>query len=458
MSADPKLLSLASWYRQPLHREWWLIALTPPLMLAITVLLLRSSAEDPEENLKVSRADVLKMQPQPIPAVENAALEYQKAFVLYVPFAGEWDYDPESLCDMTPGYFNRTDVQAWFKSNEPYFAQLEIALALKKCNWNLDYLQGFSLGLPHLGKMNEAARYLAARATQRAVNGDHIGAARDLAAIQTLAKHMESNRVLFCSLNQTACRATALETLQRIAIFNTPMRLEEIEAYRALCEIGPDPYIEMSTTIEHEMQLGLYELDRRANVGALMPFQVSNNYNLAYGSERSSYKDIFSRADACFRAGKLFDFSHAVSRLEGPVLQTKSIFSKINGVMAAQVVNAEQRRCAHAALSVLCFRAKHGRDPAVLSELVPEFLPEMPRGFFSPQELRLKIDPNEIKLLDRASVSKFKLPRGTLRIYAFGKNGQDDNGRNGNSIELIENSNADDSVFFVPPMKTEGAP
>ncbi len=64
-----------------------------------------------------------------------------------------------------------------------------------------------------------------------------------------------------------------------------------------------------------------------------------------------------------------------------------------------------------AAVALKRYRLKHGQWPAKLDELVPEFLPAVPRDWMDGRPLRYRLNPD-----------------GTYTLYSVGRDGQDDGG------------------------------
>ncbi len=83
------------------------------------------------------------------------------------------------------------------------------ASSLDRCDFEIEYEQGFNAVLPHLGKARQAARILRLDARAKLAAGDTPAAAADLAAMYRLAAHLTHDEVLISSLVSAAIAALA---------------------------------------------------------------------------------------------------------------------------------------------------------------------------------------------------------------------------------------------------------
>jgi hypothetical protein len=67
-------------------------------------------------------------------------------------------------------------------------------------DFGLDYTRGFELPLPHLGKLRNIGRLMAADAAVRLHDGDASGAAGEIASVYRIADHMPADEILISSL------------------------------------------------------------------------------------------------------------------------------------------------------------------------------------------------------------------------------------------------------------------
>src|SRR5690606_10361919 len=89
---------------------------------------------------------------------------------------------------------------------------------------------------------------------------------------------------------------------------------------------------------------------------------------------------------------------------------TASLFPSLVACTDAFGRSEAIRRCLDATLAARRYRLQHGQPPQRLTDLVPNFLPEVPLDPYSGQPLLMLVDAQ------------------TLTIYSVGRNRVDDNG------------------------------
>jgi hypothetical protein len=82
----------------------------------------------------------------------------------------------------------------------------------QRCDWGLDYEQGFELLLPHLQKARTLARLAALHARQRVEKGQTAEAADELADTLTLGRHAAPEGITIAVLVRYAIEGIAIET------------------------------------------------------------------------------------------------------------------------------------------------------------------------------------------------------------------------------------------------------
>ena len=471
MTDSNALQNLARWRLSNLHRGFWQFLFTPVLALAFAILMLRGDAEDPRKNHIESKKAVLALAPPPVPDAENAALNYRKAFAAFVGFMGPWNDDPENNLGREGAYFETPAVASFLSSNAAAFTLLEAATDQQRCNWNLDYSQGYLMNTSHYSGMRHCARMLSLRARMRAHSDDHLGAAEDLKRANTLARHLSGDRTLLNGLVAISIQAIVDAAMQSIVIHDTPKQDVEIHAYRNAMKFDTDPSVEFcriyesETLFQAEMTDSLATLDEEAASRATklgISIESAAVFRLIYGTERKTQQAIKEDVLKCARNGEWLSDSIDKDILrrnqKGPALFSMMTMPSFTRAQTAMTRVADSRRCIDSALAILQFRVEKARDPKSLDELVPEFLPAVPVDGFRHNPLAMLVDETEIELSHREGAPKQKLPPGSLRIYSFGRNGMNDQGRCEWSIESLDRSNPgkkawDDNVFFLPPNK-----
>jgi hypothetical protein len=101
-----------------------------------------------------------------------------------------------------------------------------------------------------------------------------------------------------------------------------------------------------------------------------------------------------------------------------------------------------ERRLAATALAICLYEADHGRRPARLADLVPDYLPAIPADPLSPDDRPICYLPND------------DLPR----LYSVGLNGVDDGGQYEFNRNDISRDSPDYPVFFLQGIPTPAPP
>ena len=107
----------------------------------------------------------------------------------------------------------------------------------------------------------------------------------------------------------------------------------------------------------------------------------------------------------------------------------------VSHIAERQTLAATNARLTRVALSLAAYKQEHGEFPSELSALVPKHLPALPRDAFTSAEFRYR-----------------RTPDGYL-LYSFGRNGQDDGGRD--QWDEDEQTFFDDVVIQFPPSPPE---
>jgi len=452
------------------HRFVWYALLGPGLALFVGLLLLRSTAEDPVRNLAISQAACLALAPPDVPSEQNAATDYKAAQAAKVAWvspttSSKYPSDhPEMMLSRDSRYLDEPAVQQYFKANDNAAKLLRAGAAKERCNWGLNYAGGNGMRMPHLVQLRDSARLLAGHARASAHSGDHQTAVEDIQALYAMARHLEADPVLICGLVSVAISAIADEVVEAIVNYDTPVKLEDVQAYRSVVWLDRRPRDHCVRYMAGEKASGLYTMDSlfanpsgpmAGTLGVGPTFPASGGLPF-YGGERRCYVAVMDEMAARFQRGESIDDTAIMalidSRQEGTGIFVRLVVPVLDRVNIAFCRGAEKARVVDAGLAVLAYRLKHGRDPKTLEELVPEFMPSgVPHGVFHDQPLRLRVDPEGVVESDRPAHKTFRRDRGVLRIYTVGENGVDDGGLN-DWQGILPGTGKDDQFFCVPPI------
>ncbi len=447
---------LLGWARHAPHRILWRFPIALGLVCVCLVVVLRAYKENPHANLVRSRNEIIAVDPPPVPAPHNAALDYMLAGNAYKNFTGGGRY-PEDI-QASSDVISWTNVASHLSANTKALAYIDEAVSKKSCKWQTNPATA-AFEFSNISRPTRRATcLLAIRARSRAHAGDHLGAAKDIAALLTVAEHIGSMRLLINGMYEMNCRRTAMDTLQAIILNDMPTQAKDIEAYRGALSLQWDPFEKYGAVLTVETATikltsdciasgddsefnNCYDSSGRESL-SMLP------HNLTYGLERRTSIEL------CQLAGSINSRRNAITKGEleaaGSLLWNSNLMHSLVDIQRSFIEQAERQRCAEVAMAVLLFRQNNGRDPKILSEVISP----APTGIFNTIELKLIQDEAPSEFAFGGNV--FKTPPDTLRIYTVGADGIDSKGRNSRSGEKnLYTRFLDASFFMLAPIKQE---
>lgn len=154
----------------------------------------------------------VELVPAPVPDAENAALLYKQAFEKYQGDLSEEDIDILGRLSehghVTPE--ERAKLQALLDRNREALKLLHQAAGRAKCNFNLDYTQGFRMEMPHIDGLIRGAKLL----NLEALLAGKDGLAGSSYAALRLAEAVADEPVLVSQLVRVVCHGIGSEALQ----------------------------------------------------------------------------------------------------------------------------------------------------------------------------------------------------------------------------------------------------
>ena len=278
--------------------------------------------------------------------------------------------------------------------------------------------------------MRDGARLLAADTRCKAADGDPRGALENIGAMFSIAEHTAADSILVMQLVAIAIDRIAAGTLEAVLASGTAtaedlaaanihdhisyrkqlaraLRMEEAFGLSILCQVGggDEPlwtFMARDEDIEGPVFEGLVIAAPLYRVFLLKDDVATyreNMYRLGSLSARPYYevKEEFEAVEKQFS-----------SRPQGIVTQCQ--FPALSPCVKVCARGDARRGAARVGLAMCRYRAAKQAFPETLQELVPEFLPAVPRDPFCGQPLRLKSTDQD------------------LIIYSIGPNGKDDDG------------------------------
>lgn len=139
---------------------------------------------------------------------DNAALRYWPAFHFLPPS----DPQQEKLLENWRAAPIDAATTKLLDSGKLSLRYLHDGAKHPRCDWGLDYEQGFDLLLPHLQRARTLARLGALSARQRVEKGQTAEAADELADVLTLGRHASPDGITVAVLVRYAIEAIGIET------------------------------------------------------------------------------------------------------------------------------------------------------------------------------------------------------------------------------------------------------
>jgi len=401
------------------------------------------------------------------PALSNAAPDFIAAANRLTELKPEWQ--PGRMRMVAPGKARVTWRQAELPSekepdiwpfviahvedNRPLLAEMAAALERPEMVFNLDYTKGFNLQIPHLIKHKTAVSVLTT-ATLVDLRAEKPAAAlTNLLAAVRLAR-LNEEPLLISQLVRNACGQIAVQTTwealqfpgwqdRQLLALQTEWQAWDTQrgwlasanmerAYGsdifAQCRSNPTLLSTLDWSGSGSGASGksfFAELWDDPEIAArrALQFAVTVGWTLwfSYDDERWALQQHQIWLDGARQALKADAFAPANNRtvaaskpFEAPpmtMLVSRMVLPALSRTHQKFASFETARRLTFTAVALHRHRLKHGRFPASLGALVPEFLAEVPRDFMDGQPLRYRLEPD-----------------GQFRLWSVGEDFKDDGG------------------------------
>ncbi len=420
--------------------------------------------------------DLLSLIPQATPDGLAAAARFQQAASALLAAGNMHPLAPRMMRRVAPGKaeigWARTNIVgdqkpvSWQESAatlEPGRSALEklaVVLQAPRLDWNLDYLAGQTMQIPHLAGQKGAAQWLAADAMHALHNRRTDAAISRIQSMLRLARLTQDDGLLICQLVRIAVTAiTVSATWEVLQAEDLPEpTLAELQRHWTTNEF----IRAMTTALERERALSLETFRRlRQDPGEMQrmmaPFggpgmaapppanaasgadftEMVATYTsrAATGTATSAFWTTWSRfwsySDELFYLRSLQQNLEAARRCAqsgyGPAqvradpdpFGLTSVRRFLSGMLLPGTSRAllkavrcqTERDQVVTTIAIRRFQLRHGRLPASLEELVPPFLPETPRDWMDGRPLRYRVEAD-----------------GRWLLYGIGEDGVDDGG------------------------------
>ncbi len=392
------------------------------------------------EGVKLTPEEVI---PPPVPDEENAATVYQEAFNLIdklkEKYKTEWDYMPyestKKIEKLTTQ--EKNNIKNIMKDPDfvKFYTLIDKAVNMPHCRFDIKYEKGTDMLLPHLGKMRQCARLVAARTYILTENKKYNDALNSVKTGLKLGESLTDEPILVSQLVRIAIDVIAKNSL------NYLLNKEDIsfskDNYYDLISIIDKKNRKITRSLNGELVLfGRYVFEKDIPFGYSLR-NILNRQNTylpgIYGSLVGNYlTQPILKNDYAFYIQYflgLIDYSQKPYYLVKNKLDeldrkffTYNTFSMSKHILSLIFLpsitrSIEQQSNYNACLDILklslalkIYKEKYGNYPETLSSLVPDIIPEIPIDPFTGNDYIYR-----------------KEGRGFI-VYSVGPNEKDDGG------------------------------
>jgi hypothetical protein len=260
-----------------------------------------------------------------------------------------------------------------------------------------EFSQGISAQLPHLWPMRDAVTLLLLESFVRARKGDAAGAAKSLQAAIRFPDTLACEPSLISQLARIAMHRKAIRMCEFLNL-HASLNDDELQGLRTDIDASAWPEaLERSLLGERPIMLTSLETSPEDDLGAL----ERSAYQFTRWELMAGHLDLYADVVEACRQGptallarmeEFEEWSDELGnerRLKPQEIAAAMMLPALISATNAFVIAVAEDIAADAAIAAELFRRRHGRLPASLEELVPEFLSEVPLDPFDGQPLRL---------------------------------------------------------------------
>jgi hypothetical protein len=341
----------------------------------------------------VSSEDLDALYVMPPPG-ENAADVYQEAFAQLV----DWKSQPDKL-GLLPiagnaefQQFNELftsetmDLIGEYLSDNAQARQLlHQAVSLEACRYPVDFSQGFSMLIPHLGKYRFCEMLLQLEVIHHLYHKDTDKAIQSAHAIFCLARSLKKEPILISQLIRVAVSAEFVNTVELILNHSTPSSAQIRQLREMLDEVYDPNWLRQAFISERA--LGCEELNDPAMFENHKTPKFMFSLYAAIGFDdraRLNYLDMMEELLPTLRLPppKRFHVIEVINqRIEHKSGIRGAFLITIPALCRTVIIDVRhqgQQLLALTALTIENYRRDHQQLPASLADLVPDYLDELP--------------------------------------------------------------------------------
>ena len=358
----------------------------------------------------------LSIAPPPVDDRENAALVYQPAFEVMDTddWPGIWHEAGEAIsrgqnppAEEVEFDFASRELGEFLNEHAGEMAVIRKAAALPDCRFERDYGRpSFDMLLPEQIHLRNAARLMDVDARHKAAKGDPRGALENINAMFAMSRHAASEPHLVPVLFSMAINNRGVRTLETV-LTSAPLDAEDLQtldlqesvSYRRLMARG----LRMEEaagllffcawggevrTVGVEIEDADNHFETPGSAALYRVFHLAED--LQSYRERLRTYHVGSAEPYYATRERWNDFGKALE-IEGAGVLTSMILPSLTGVVERVQRTEAWHRAAVLGVATYRYQAKHGRLPAALSDLSPEFVDIIPRDPFDGEPMRFRL-------------------------------------------------------------------
>jgi hypothetical protein len=363
-------------------------------------------------------ATLAELGPDMPPGDENAAVLLAEVFEL---MDASYASEPADWTEFLGKDFlaHRKDAETAVRLHAKTMALAREALMRPRCVFDLDYMKGYGLELPHLSKLMHLVRIFAAEAILNAINGKKDEAADGIHHVVLLASALNEEPLNISKVVAARYFGFGMEALQRVEaatdlsdesrkLLISDLRKLDFRAAATqslvcersfLMEIKPSDMTYTRDWLERrylEFREGLSQAER-LRVLRLMGEAID-------ASRLPPWEARPAATERYAQVGKIMDWQHPPA--------PASLNDAWRNWLRTFVIMMAARDAAIIGLSCELYRSARGRYPSGLDELAPEFLETVPLDPFTGKPFHYKLRDNGRSFI----------------VYSVGENLTDDGG------------------------------
>lgn len=348
---------------------------------------------------------------QRVPASENAALVFLDAAALHRAPATKPSKDPNNLHfrageSMTPELI--AAIEPYVSANGGALAEMNKAAGLRKSRYPVDTTKGAGTLVPHLAPLKQLAQLSRWAAIQKAREGKTDEAVQILKNGFDMAASLEPEPILISELVRisivtilavgmeqalfendftgaqlgklaemvTAAEAHGTNAISRIMVGERAFGMTHMDlSYKQFSQYGNwGGGTQNFNSFEEMAKAALFGARRVLGMHARDKLFYLETMGEGERAAQLDYPEMLRESERIFEAATEQMQAHPIR-----YLISRQMLVSMGSYAKKEVFLAARLRCARTALAIQMYRAKHDGKLPNLSELTPEFLPEIPR-------------------------------------------------------------------------------